>query len=215
MAHNRPESFHDNSGSPSTPYHGTPNRRFGPRNNSDPALYGNNQPAVNQQSFHPAHGHQPSYDTVGTASNGSHVTEAWGNSTDPSSENSSIDRVQPGPKADLGDSYGFGGFGGGPNLHGPISEEHGQGSPLYGHPGYGQSWAAAGNPHAYQGNGLRHDLPPNAGPQPPPKENVTPRAPIKLGANNPAIKTGVTQTPPPAVETEKRKSWLKKRFSKG
>ena len=214
MGYNRPDSFYDNGSSPSTPYYGGNNRRFGPRNNSDPALYGNNHPNANQQAFCPSHGHQPSYDTMGTASNGSHVTEPWSKTTHPTSENSSIDRVQAGPKADLADAYGFSGFGGSPQLHGAITEEHSQGSPLYGQPGYGQSSAGTSNAHVYQGNGIAHNLPQNAGPQPPPKENVQPRVPIKLGANNPAIKTGSHEKPTPAVETEKRKNWLKKRFSR-
>jgi hypothetical protein len=70
---------------------------------------------------YPSHGYQQSYDTVTTASGtGSHGTEQWGNSTDPSSENSSLDRINQVAKPDLGEVYGFSGFGGAPQFQGPI-----------------------------------------------------------------------------------------------
>lgn len=220
----RPDSYADGYGTPPNQYgngngngSGTPpsqygngianngngngnRRRFGPRNNSDPALYGHN----GSQEVYPSHAQQMSYDTVGSASNGSHATDQWGNSTDPSSENSSIDRVQAPTKVvkpDLGETYGFNGFGGGPQFQGPILEEHGQGAPGYGQPGYGQEQAVARNGYSQQGNG--------AAPPPPPHKDDRPRVPIKLGA------PPVGSRPPPPVDTEKRKSWLKRRFSKG
>ncbi|KAI4201245.1 MAG: hypothetical protein LQ350_003422 [Teloschistes chrysophthalmus] len=83
-------------------------RRINQRVNSDPTLYGSNA-----QGVYPAHGYHQSYDTVASGSgNESHNTDPWGNSTDPSSENSSIDRVQHAPKPDLAETYGFNGFGG-------------------------------------------------------------------------------------------------------
>lgn len=197
ISHSRPDSIIDNYGN--TPNQFGSGRRFGPRNHSDPALYGHN----NTQGVYPSHGHQQSYDTVASASNGSHATDQWGNSTDPSSENSSIDRVHTAPKPDLGEAYGFNGFGGAPQIQGPILEEHGHGAPGYGHPGYGQSQAAAGNGHPYQGNGA---------PAPPshaPTKDAGPRVPIKLGSS------AVGSRPPPTVDTDKRKSWLKRRFSRG
>ncbi len=196
MSHSRPDSMIDNYGNTSN-QHGS-SRRFGPRNHSDPALYGHN----NTQGIYPSHGHQQSYDTVASASNGSHATDQWGNSTDPSSENSSIDRVQTAPKPDLGEAYGFNGFGGAPQFQGPILEEHGNGAPGYGHPGYGQSQVAAGNGHPYQGNEAPAP-PPHA-----PSKDAGPRVPIKLGSPAGASKL------PPTLDTDKRKSWLKRRFSK-
>lgn len=203
ISHSRPDSIIDNYGN--APNQLGSGRRFGPRNHSDPALYGNN----NTQGVYPSHGHQQSYDTVASASNGSHATDQWGNSTDPSSENSSIDRVQTAPKPDLGEAYGFNGFGGAPQIQGPILEEHGHGAPGYGHPGYGQSQVAAGNGHPYQGNG---------GPAPPPHaspKDPGPRVPIKLGSSSVGGSSTVGNRPPPTVDTDKRKSWLKRRFSKG
>ena len=203
MSHSRPDSVIDNYGNVPTQYGS--GRRFGPRNHSDPALYGHNN---STQGIYPSHGHQQSYDTVASASNGSHATDQWGNSTDPSSENSSIDRVQTAPKPDLGEAYGFNGFGGAPQIQGPILEEHGKGNPGYGHPGYGQSQVAAGNGHPYQGNGAPAP-PPHA-----PAKDSGPRIPIKLGSSAVVQSTTGANRLPPTADTDKRKSWLKRRFSK-
>lgn len=202
MSHSRPDSMIDNYGNPPNQYGSS--RRFGPRNHSDPALYGH----TSSQVVYPSHGHQQSYDTVGSASNGSHATDQWGNSTDPSSENSSIDRVQTAPKPDLGEAYGFNGFGGAPQFQGPILEEHGQGTPGYGHPGYGQSQFAAGNGHPYQGNEAPAP-PPHA-----PTKDAGPRVPIKLGSPAVTASSAGASRQPSTVDTDKRKSWLRRRFSK-
>ena len=204
--HGRPDSYYDSAGAPPNPN----GRRVGvvPRNHSDPALYGHN----GNQGIYPLHGQQASYDTVGSASNGSHATDQWGNSTDPSSENSSIDRVQATTKPDLGEAYGFNGFGGAPQFQGPILEEHGQGSPAYGQPGYGRAPAANGNGNGYpyRGNG-------SAPPPPPHKDDRPPRVPVKLGAPAPGARRQlpVGNRPPPPVAPEKRRSWLKRTFSRG
>ena len=196
----RPRSYADNYGQ--SPNQFGQSRRFGQASRvvSDPASYGQNSYGV-----YPSHGYQQSYDTVASASNGSGATDQWGNSTDPSSENSSIDRVQPAPKPELGEQYGFNGFGGAPQFQGPILEEHGTDSPAYGQPGYGQSHVAARGGFPFQGN----DLPP----PPPPHVNqrqTAPRTPIKLGGSAPPANGS-----PPTPSSEKRKSWLKRRFSKG
>lgn len=214
IGNGRPDSYYENGAFPPTPYNGGHSRRFGPRTHSDPALYGNNHNTAVQQNPYSSHGQQPSYDTVGTASNGSHFTEPWGNSTDPSSENSSIDRVQPGPKTDAGDAYGFNGFGGGPQFQGPILEEYGHGGPSYGQPGYGTSQVGNTNGHPYQGNGATPNSLSSGAPLPPPKESAPPRVPIKLGANNHA-KQASDVNAATVPENEKRRSWLKRRFSKG
>ena len=202
MSNKRPESYADNYGSSQDAYGS--GRRFNQRNQSDPMLYGqsNAQPngPSNGQGIYPLHAHQQSYDTVGTASYGSDGTHQCGNSTDPSSENSSIDRVQPPQKFDLGEVYGFNGFGGAPQFRSPILEEHGQDAPGYGQPGYGKGQVAAGNGNPYQGNG--------AAPPPPPHKETRPRVPIKLGAPS------VASRAPPTADSEKRKSWLKRRFSR-
>ena len=204
-----PPSNHHGNRTPPNQYSNGSGRRSVPRNQSDSAFYGGGS----GNGIYPAHGHQQSYDTVASASNGSHATDQWGNSTDPSSENSSIDRVQVPAKPDLGEAYGFNGFGGAPQFQGPILEEHGQGAPGYGQPGYGQDRTMAGNNSGFPYQG-------NAGPPPPPphapRNDNAPRVPIKLAAqqisnNSPAVSSRV----PPSVDTEKRKSWLKKRFSRG
>ena len=200
-ANTRPGSYADNNGH--SPTHFGHGRRFGQgqRVVSDPALYGQNN-----QGVYPSHGYQQSYDTVASASvNGSGATEPWGNSTDPSSENSSIDRVQPASKPDVAEQYGLNGFGGAPQFQGPILEEHGQNSPAYGQPGYGQSHMAPGGGFPFQGNDVAPPPPAHGG-----RGQTAPRVPIKLGGSAPPVSSS-----PPAPSSEKRRSWLKRRFSKG
>lgn len=158
---------------------------------------------------YPSQGYQRSYDTVTTASGSAgYVTDPWGNSTDPSSENSSIDRIQQAPKPDPAETYGFTGFGSGPDLHSLAPGD----SPING---------AHEQPQingAYQDRG-RSDFPPQApphgpqyaaGPSPPPKgESFGARTPIKLGSSSPPS----TQAPDmagAAGEPAKRKSWFKR-----
>lgn len=210
----RPDSYIDPYGNPPNHYgtaningNGNGRQRFGPRNHSDPALFSQ---ANTPGGVYPSHGQQQSYDTVASASNGSHATDQWGNSTDPSSENSSIERVQQATKPDVGEAYGFNGFGAGPQFQGPILEEHGQGAPGYGQPGYGRERVADGNGFPYQGNAA--PIPP---PHFPPKQ-ITPRAPIKLGGSSgPGNSAPVSHKTVAPIDAEKRKSWLKRRFSKG
>lgn len=194
----RPDSFVDNHGNGYTqPGYG---RRISQRVHSDPALYG-----TNSHSLYPAHGYQQSYDTVASASgNESHNTDPWGNSTDPSSENSSIDRVQA-PKPDAAENYGFNGFGGAPQFQGPILEESGVNSPSYGQFGYGQNQ----NQNLTKGSPLS---PRNVGPPAPPPHGTPYQIPAKI-----PIKLGTSPSsdrPLPSAPGEKRKSWLKRRFSK-
>ena len=200
----RPDSYAESNGQPSGLH--SQSRRFAPshRIRSEPALSNSNGPG----GVYHSHGYQQSYDTVATASaNGSGATEQWGNSTDPSSENSSIDKVQQAPKPDLGEAYGFNGFGGAPQFRGPILEEHGSESPAYGQPGYGRSHpGGSGGGFPFQGNAA---VPPAPPPHTSPRQH-TPKVPIKLGGSDPTI-NGSPQT----TNSEKRKSWLRRRFSKG
>ncbi|KAL8922095.1 MAG: hypothetical protein Q9208_005405 [Pyrenodesmia sp. 3 TL-2023] len=188
----RPDSYIEN-------YGGNPNqlgngRRINQRVNSDPAPYG-----ANNHTVYPAHGYHQDYDTVASASgNESHNTDPWGNSTDPSSENSSIDRVQV-PKPDHADTHGFNGFGGPPHFQGPILEENGINGPAYGQAGYGQAPKPISGSPSHIRNGFA--------PAPPP-HIASPRAPIKLGP------PPATDMPMPNASGEKRRSWLKRRFSK-
>lgn len=192
----RPESYIDNYATPTNHY--TNGRKLGQRMNSDPTLYGHNS-----QNVYPSPTYPQSYDTGGSISaNDSHGTDQWGNSTDPSSENSSIDRVQPAPKPDLGEVYGFNGFGGAPQFQGPILEEHGNGAPTYGQPGYGQSQMMSGAGHPYQGNGATLGLLPHGR-----AKGDVPKVPIKLGSSPVA-------NLPSSASSEKKKGWLKRRFSR-
>ena len=193
----RPESYIENNGIPLAQQNS--GRRFGPRVRSDPILYNNNTPG----GVYPLHGQQHSHDTVASAAVS---TDPWGNSnsTDPSSENSSIDKVPQGPKSDIVETYGFNGFGGAPQFQGPILEEHGSDSPAYGQPGYGHSHPGTHGGLPFQGNGA---TPP---PPPPHRMQSGPRTPIKLGGSGASIDSSSSTR-----NSEKRKSWLKRRFSKG
>ena len=197
MSQSRPESYADAYGA--SPQR-QPGRRMGQRVVSDPTLYGRNS-----QGIYPSNGFQQSYDTVHTAS-GSHATDQWGNSTDPSSENSSIDKIAPVPKPESAETNGFNGFGGPPQFPGPILEEHGHDGPAYGQPGYGRSHVGVGG--GYQGNGGLPTPPPHAY-----NKGNSPRVPIKLGNSN-GTSSPTSPNSPRTDNSEKRKSWLKRTFSK-
>ena len=165
---------------------------------SEPSL--NN---YNGQGVYPAPGYQQSYDTVATSANGSGgYTDQWRDSTDPSSESSSIERLPQSSKPEPAETYGLNGFGGAPQFRDAILEEHSIGTPAYGEPGYGGSQRSRGAGARFQGN-RQGALPPTPPPHAPPRDE-RPRVPIKL--NGP--------TSPTTDGNEKRKSWLKRRFSK-
>jgi len=178
---------------PSNGYY--PNRARYPRTASEPHFN-------NGQDVYPTTGNQQSYETVTTASGSGSSADPAGYSTDPSSENSSVDRIQAAPK-DPVDNYGFNGFGGSPQYAPPgigINGQYGQYG-QYGHQGHG--------PEMSQGNGYHSQGPPPL----PRKDSAASRAPIKLGssrANSPS-----TYEVPRPLAGEKRKSWFGKRFSKG
>jgi hypothetical protein len=176
---------------------GAPRTRYN-RMQSDPTNSWNNRYS-NGQNVYPQQGYQQSRDTVNTGgSNGSH-SEQYSN--EPSSENSSIERGGPVMRPDMGEQYGFSGFGGGPQ---PILEEYGNGA--------GPSQNGYMPQQRVGTNGP--PVPTKAGP-PVPTHNPNM---IKLTSSQ-------GQGPPPANKpnvlsrkntdgSEKRKSWLKRRFSK-
>ena len=100
-------------------------RGYSSRMSSEPAMSGGRPYQQPQQSY------QQSYDTVNTGyTNNSDSTGAWANSTDPSSENSSIDRnlaMNNGKPQTPMDGYGY---------NPPIMEEGGYDS-QYPQDGYG------------------------------------------------------------------------------
>ncbi|KAL8782835.1 MAG: hypothetical protein Q9213_005074 [Squamulea squamosa] len=190
MSMGRPDSTYveNNGGNFIQPGYG---RRVNNRANSDPLLYG-----TNNQGVYPTHGYHQSHDTVASASgNESHNTDPWGNSTDPSSENSSIDRIQHGPKPDPAETYGLNGFGGAPQFQGPIFEEHGVDDRAYGEAiDYGQPQKLGNGFPIHSRNGVPPPPPPHASTKPNPV-----RVPIKLG-NSPT-----KEEPSPNGNTAKRK----------
>lgn len=164
------------------------------RKGSSPMLSG-----PNAENVYPSHGHQPSYDTI-TSGGVSYGTDTRGNSTDPSSQNSSVDRfpMRPDEQHSGGNNQGIG-YSNGP--YSPVS-------PFY--TSEQSFWKGAnGRPQApygrteYSNGGVTDNK--IQSPSVPQKENLPP-APIKLD-------TGIdveTRPTPPA----KRQSWLKRRFSK-
>lgn len=184
----RPDSYYnapENAG-PGNGYY--PNRARYPRTASEPHF--NNNPGV-----YPVAGGQKSYETVNTASGSGSSGDPTGYSTDPSSENSSVDRIAPLPVKEPGESYGFAGFGG---------------TPQYAPPGNGlqdQYVTNSTNGAQRQGNGYQSQGPPAV-----PRKESASRVPIRLGASSGnAGPPSETQRPSAG---EKRKSWFGKRFSK-
>jgi hypothetical protein len=176
----RPDSYYntgDNGAGPSNGYH--PNRARYPRTASELHFNGGG--------VYPPNGNPQSYETVTT---GSGSSDPAGYSTDPSSENSSVDRVAPLPPKEPAETYGFTGFGNNPQYLPPGSglvEQYNNGGPVQ------------------QGNGYQ-----NQGPPPLPRKESAPRVPIKLGATS----GNAQPTAQRPGAGEKRRSWFGKRFSK-
>jgi len=181
----RPDSYYNNSadnGGPSNGYY--PSRARYPRTASEPHFN-------HGQGVYPVAGNQQSYETVTTASGSGSSADPAGYSTDPSSENSSMDRIAPPPK-EPAETYGFNGFGSNPQYLPPGS-------------GLNDQYSPSGAQR--QGDGYQHQGPP---PLPRKESAGPPRVPIKLGTSSGNVLSKDTR---PAVG-EKRKSWFGKRFSK-
>ncbi|KAG9246673.1 hypothetical protein BJ878DRAFT_267360 [Calycina marina] len=178
----RPGSYYQtdyNAGPSTAPGYYNPNRARYPRTSSEPHF--NNGHVV-----YPAPGAQHSYETVTTASGSGSAPDTIGYSTDPSSENSSMDRiVSPAQYREPADNYGLEGFGGNPVI-----------PPVY-------------NVNQNYGSNLtqQYDYT-NQGPPPVPRKEVSvSRAPIRLGGGG----DSVTPSPSRPVQMEKRKSWFGKK----
>lgn len=176
---------------------------------------------------YPSHGYHESYDTVYTGeSSGSQSTEPWTNSTDPSSENSSMDRVQPYATNKMEhDAYGQNGrmYGYPQNGHGGYQQNGQNGYQQNGQNGYQQNHLQQAYPQQYpaarpsqMSNGAGSMAPPA------PSHVSQPRQPIRLNANG--MDAGPKPAAPPSngpklqkkpSDSGKHKSWLKRRFSKG
>ena len=179
----RPDSYYnggENGAGPSNSYY--PNRARYPRNVSEPQL------GAGGGGGYPPNGLPQSYETITTGSGSS--GDPTGYSTDPSSENSSMDRIGALPTRDPAETYGLAGFGNTP------------------HYGLNEHYVSNSGP-VQQGNGYYTNGYQSQGPPPPPRKESAPRVPIKLGATS---GNAVLEKRPGAVE--KRKSWFGKRFSK-
>lgn len=172
----RPGSYYQGYSADNNPNNGyQPNRARYPRTASEPRF---------NNTVYQGPGYQPSYETVASGSGSSQ--DPAGYMTDPSSENSSVDRVTALPSKV--DNYS-------------SSPSNG-----YGHPSQQQY---GGNGAQRQGDGYQNqdDRSPAVL-----RKDITPRVPIKLGATSGNAQPQQTmQRPSPA---EKRKSWFGKRFSK-
>lgn len=185
----RPDSYYNNAMESSGPSNGYyPNRARYPRTASEPHYN-------NGQGVYPSPANQQSYETVTTAS-GSGSSDPLGYATDPSSENSSMDRIPPPPppQKDLAEAYGFNGFGG---------------NPQYLPPGSGINERHEPNGAQQQGYGYSSQGPPSLLR----KESGPPRVPIKLGTTSGNAGPQPQESGRPPVG-EKRKSWFGKRFSR-
>lgn len=191
----RPEYFTENGQGPSQ-YQGYRGMRNG-------SYSGHGGYGMNGEYNSPTHSHQLSYETMTSGS------EENAKTTNPSSINSSPDHIQPYRKQ-------------GENGHeGSQITSYGSNATSstitpYGCPPFLQNWNENGNalmlnfnasPSGYTGmqNG-------NGPISPPPANN--PRLPIKLNNSSQTTAQVTAETPALSAPKEKRKSWLKRRFSR-
>ncbi|KAF2459991.1 hypothetical protein BDY21DRAFT_361857 [Lineolata rhizophorae] len=206
------------------PMAGPSRNRFSQRLQSDTMINrvngaGNNPPPPTRDMY-ASHGHQQSRDTVNTGASSGSQSEPWANSTDPSSENSSVDKINaaakqpqppPPPQPDLGEQYGLTGFGGMPQFQAPNLQEN-----------YGNNYS------------MRPPPPPNGGEYfpkspnstlPPLPQGMVPDARNKQPFGTPPQPLGASSgnAPAPArpnvlardsTQSDKKRSWFKRRFSK-
>ncbi|EED12342.1 hypothetical protein TSTA_003950 [Talaromyces stipitatus ATCC 10500] len=150
----RPDSYVDYGASGSNGYYynqgprGNRPRHPNNRVNSD---YTNGNGHQQQQNFYPNSPYQRSQDNF-TAGSGSANTDQWGNSTDPSSVNSSFDRLQQQAaqqkqyqqQQQPSETYGLNGFGGNPQIDTSFQHDYRNGVPAP--PPHGQSNGQASQP---------------------------------------------------------------------
>jgi hypothetical protein len=191
----RSDSYYDNNARPSNGYY--PSRARYPRTASEPQFNSGT-------GIYPVDGNQQSYETVTTASGSGSSGDPLGYSTDPSSDNSSLDRVQPPAPPEHNYSLGFNGS------HGYGGTQNNQVF-NYASNGYG-GYAAKQADMPMMSGGYQGQ---NGVPPVPPRKDIVqgpPRVPIKLGSSGNGGPT-TYETPRPGAG-EKRKSWFGKRFSR-
>lgn len=145
------------------------------------------------QGVYPSQGYQQSRDTVNTnGSSGSHSDPH----TEPGSDNSSFERAPAVARPDPAEQYGFQGFGGGPILEEYPAAQNMGGYPVQ--PSYG-----ANGYNGQNGYGAPPPVPAKA-------------QPIKLGqpSQGPSANAGGRPAVLQRQNTDKRRSWFKRRFSK-
>lgn len=201
------DNYADNSyGQPMGP----PRSRYSQRIHSEPMINRHG----NGQGVYPTHGYQQSRDTVNTGGSNGSQSEPWTYSTDPSSENSSIERSTPVTKPDPGEQYGFTGFGGAPQFQGPILKEYEDNNEASDRQQNGAGPSSNGGYFPQRQNGA--DMPP---PVPVKLHSSKNSNVIKLSGDYPqplGQSSGNAPTRPIMRSNtgEKKKSWLKRRFSK-
>ena len=158
--------------------------------NSNVGTYG-----PNGEYMSPTHSHQISYETMTSGS------EENAKTTNPSSVNSSVDHIEPYRKP--GDIMaGMNSYGSNP--HGqPMQNGNGQMQNGYGQMQNGYGQMQNGNSYMRNGNAPMMSLPPAN----------NPRVPIKLGPSMSAAELEA-EAAKLSPTKEKRKSWLKRRFSR-
>ncbi|OJD35145.1 uncharacterized protein BKCO1_190009 [Diplodia corticola] len=179
-----------------TPVAGPGRNRFGQRLQQEMMPP---RPPAHNQGLYPSHSYQQSRDTVNTGFSNS-SGEAYGNHTDPSSENSSIERMPPVQKPDVGEQYGFNGFGGS-----PVADGYDNSNGYYDQQGYGGA-PAVGETHFSK----------NQAPLPPVPQHDSVSGTPKMGDGPPQqpIAAAPARRPVANGDGDKRKSWFKRRFSK-
>lgn len=160
-----------------------PRQRYGSnRVQSESHIYNGQRP------YPPQHGYHQSNDTVGT--NGSDSTGPWANSTDPSSENSSIDKNMVSAN--------------GKQPADPYVQQNGAN-------GYGPNGGYGSQTIMEEGGAHGGPVQPPYAHQPQQQQR---RAPIPLGNSGDAPLAPGKLPPSTRPEQEKKKGWLKRRFSK-
>ncbi|KAL4870814.1 hypothetical protein BDV12DRAFT_165287 [Aspergillus spectabilis] len=150
--YSRPNSYidngngHYNGGGPSESYYpyaqnGGRRPRQHPRNYSDQPTYANHQNGYSQNGHVQNKYYKSSDNVVASPSGSGGIPDQWANSTDPSSINSSLDQfqqqqqqqqLQQQQEKTIAESYGFQGFGGGPNFNEQMPTSNAAGKAPYG-----------------------------------------------------------------------------------
>ncbi|KAL4918773.1 hypothetical protein BDW62DRAFT_57461 [Aspergillus aurantiobrunneus] len=210
--YSRPNSYTDNGngyyngGGVSESYYpynqnGGRRPRQHPRGYSDQPAYTNQQNGYAQNGY-TQNGYHKSSDniTVASPSGSGSNTDQWANSTDPSSINSSLDRFQQQQQQERAgaESYGFQGFGAGPNINDQAFAPNAAGKAQYGQAPAPAAEAPAPPVHDPSAGGPVGGAPLVAG-----RRHLQRKSIHQQSISSDAGDNGT-----------KRKSWFKRKFSK-